>query len=1213
MQNPTCPICGSPTQLRTARRGRNAGQQFYGCSRYPTCKGIVNIQSSTNVTTTQNNSSASSPRLSLPRIFVSRPRSERLQVRFFQSVAVSASVLESLIEGGLSDQTLRTFAQWRLDFQAPSQPPSWTERQRQAFAVAEKILTRGRLTLCSPILESVFTKKFIGTEPQPVKISQEMLIQSLQHFNTNHWLDSPPEKLFYQDYLPGKFGTAFLQWVTPQVELMSLLSTNAAPQLSGRVDFLICHPTKQPIIVEIDGERHRQQQELDGLRDEALSKEGFRVIRIPSAELEKLSGPNLSTLEQLLAVEEGEPDEAVLHNQKLVHFIHAVKVAHQIQLSTLQAIQIGLLPIADSSSWNISADLNAAGLLNGNDSLFVLKAAIDDLIQFLRSHGQLYSIEVCKGNPKLSLGSGSSGIHLSFIGEVHPFLPTFFVQNISAPFDIANIVFTSSSVILDLPPSKTLEYFLNYIFRKPTFWEGQLDAISRTLRGKDSIVLLPTGAGKSIAFQLASFLLPGRAIVIDPIISLMEDQLDNLQMVGIDRAIAITSQITDPQDRSKALSFFGQGEYLFAYIAPERFQTLEFRDALRTLTTHTPISLIAVDEAHCVSEWGHDFRTAYLNIGRTSRAYCESNGITPPLLALTGTASRTVLKDVQRELQIEDFDAIITPKSFDRPELKFHILTSSSAEKSARLVGFLGQTLPSKFATTPASFFQTNGKSTFSGLVFCPHVNGEFGVVEVASKISSSLNIPSGIYAGKEPKFFSLSNWKISKQRVTRQFKHNDLPLLVSTKAFGMGIDKPNIRYTIHYGIPLSIESFYQEAGRAGRDRKDAHCSILVSLDDPERARKLLNPSTTVEEISKQIDRNSTAWEEQDDITRALYFQVKGFRGVLADLEDVNELLGSILPEQKAKHVTLQTKLRSVQNVKQDNRRSENRVRIEKVLHRLLLIGVVSDYTINYNSDEFRITLSGKDKASIIETYGNYIGTYSEGRRQPEINKAMALLPLAFPEFVLALVKLLLGFIYDVIERSRRRALSEMLEAATSSPTDSAVRKRILRYLETTQYSEVLEAILAETDAGLEKTREAFGAVRSPNEAAELRGQVARYLVDNPDHPSLLMLRSLAEAYSRDRNTTIVKQNFSASISSASENYAVEGADLFQFITWAIVKVAHRDLLLAQDLQIDMLRDRPERPFARTLIEQSPIDIASTPAWFLLSRLSKRSKELISS
>jgi len=1198
MPNPTCPLCGSPMQLRTARRGPTAGQQFYGCSRYPECKGTVNIQAGSADTSATSNSHTSSARLSLPRVFIARPRSERLQVRFFQSVAVSTSVLENLIESDIPDQELRTFSQWRLDFQTPSQPINWTERHRQAFAVAEKILTRGRLTLCSPSLESAFTKKFTDIN-QPVVVSKEMLRQPIQHFNAEYWLDSPAERVFYNDYLPNKFGMTFLQWVTPQVELTSLVSANTNLQLSGRVDFLICHPDKQPTIVEIDGERHRQQKDIDRLRDEALSREGFRVIRIPTSEIATLSGPNLSTFEKLFSLENHKPVESVPCNQKLFHYIQAIKISHQIQLSVLEAVKVGLLEITDSSSWNISTNLNATGLYNENDSLFILKTAIEDLIQLLQNIGHLYSTDLCKGIPKLTLGSGSSsGIHLSFTGEPHPFLPTFFIQNISVPFDIANTIFTSSPAILDPPSKEILEYFLNYIFRKPNFREGQVDAISRTLQGKDSIVLLPTGAGKSLAFQLASLLLPGRAIVIDPIISLMEDQIDNLQMVGIDRAIAITSQITDPHDRSLVLSLFGQGEYLFAYIAPERFQTVEFRESLRRLTTHTPISLIAIDEAHCVSEWGHDFRTAYLNIGRTTRTYCESDGITPPILALTGTASRAVLKDVQRELQIEDFDAIITPKSFDRPELKFHILSASSAEKSARLIGYLSQSLPSKFATTPATFFQPKGKSTFSGLIFCPHVNTEFGVVEIADKIKKSIGVATSYYSGKEPKFYTSSSWNSAKQAIARQFKHNQIPLLVCTKAFGMGIDKPNIRYTIHFGIPSSIESFYQEAGRAGRDRETAHCCIIVSVDDPNRARKLLDPNTRPEEIYTLI--KSLSWNDNDDVTRALYFLTNAFPGIEAEKSRVAQVIHALqdLSTKRKKSITLHGLERGY---------------AEKALHRLVDLGIVSDYTINYNTEEFNVELAGPSKESVIEAYGNYVAGYLGARRQAELEKASRLLQLPFGDFVLGMVDLLLHFIYDVIERGRRRALYEMFLAATESPNDAAIRQRILRYLEATQYSEALDAILAASDAALDKTMETFEAVRSPNEAAELRGQVARYLESYPDHPGLLMLRSLAEVYSRDRNGTIVRQNFSASISSASEKYAVKKHELFQFIAWAIAKVAHRDVGIAQELQINILRERPERALARKLVEECPLEIASTPAWFLLAMLTERSKELISS
>ena len=1054
------------------------------------------------------------------------------------------------------------------------------------------------MTLCSQTTEAAFSRRFLGTDSAPLaSISEKMLFPATESFNADVWLDSIPEKLFYKDYLPSKFGNGCLRWVTPQVELTSLLPASVSPQLSGRVDFLICHPAKQPAIIEIDGEQHRQQEESDKLRDQALAKEGYRVMRIPAGELANLSGPNLSSFEQFFAITSPESGESVQHSQGTVNCIRAVRICHQLQLTTLQAIQVGHLPLADSSAWNVSADLNSTAGLNDKDSLYVFKYALDELVELLRTLGELYSINICEGHPKVSLGSGSSGIHFSFTGELHPFLPTYMLQSLSVPIDIANAVFTSSPAILDSPSRRTLEYFLDYIFRKPAFWEGQLDAISRTLQGKDSIVLLPTGAGKSIAFQLASFLLPGRAIVIDPIISLMDDQLDNLQSLGIDRTIAITSEITDPEERSKVLALFGQGEYLLAYIAPERLQTVEFRDALRTLTTHSPICLIAVDEAHCVSEWGHDFRTAYLNVGRTSRTYCQCGSVAPPLLALTGTASRAVLKDVQRELQIEDFDAIITPKSFDRPELKFHVLAAASAEKAARLVGYLGQALPSTFAATPASFYQANGKSTFSGLVFCPHVNGEFGVVEVADKIKNAIGIATGVYSGKEPKYYSGLGWSAAKQAVARQFKHNQLALLVCTKAFGMGIDKPNIRFTVHFGIPPSIESFYQEAGRAGRDRRPAQCCILVSVDDESRARKLLDPNTKPEDVFNAV--KSLAWDENDDVTRALFFQANAFPGIEVEKSRVVRVMQAL--------GDLSTK--GTRTIRLGNL---ERGLTEKALHRLVVLGIVSDYTINYNTVEFNVRLAGATRDLVVETYGNYVAGYLGARRQAEIDKATKLLPLALVDFAAGMADLLLRFVYEVIERGRRRALSEMLLASTESPNDAAIRARILNYLEATQYSEAIDAILAESDAGLEKTKETFEAIRSPNEAAEMRGQAARYLESYPDHPGVLMLRALSEAYSRDANSSTVLQNFTACVSSASENYGVQKSDVFSFAAWGIAKLADRDIALAQDLQVELLRQNPERSFARALIDRSSIEIATDPALFLLRALASRSKELIS-
>ena len=330
-------------------------------------------------------------------------------------------------------------------------------------------------------------------------------------------------------------------------------------------------------------------------------------------------------------------------------------------------------------------------------------------------------------------------------------------------------------------------YFLTYIFGHKELREGQYEAISRALTGKDAIILLPTAHGKSVAFQLASLLMPGVTIVIDPILALIDDQLDNLRRVGIDRAVGISSQIEDSELRSEIIGAFGQGQYLFCYVAPERLQTNEFRNSLRALTVTTPVAVIAIDEAHCVSEWGHDFRTAYLNIGRTSRNYCRSqNGRMPPLLALTGTASHAVLHGIQRELQIEDFDAIITPHTFDRQELRFAVFSSQSSEKFDVLRGLMKRWLGAQFNCDVQTFFEPSSCGTRSGLVFCPHVNGSFGVQEISSRLAGELQRAVGMYAGGQPKNWNEgASWVAYKKATAHGFKNNLFPLLVRPKASG--------------------------------------------------------------------------------------------------------------------------------------------------------------------------------------------------------------------------------------------------------------------------------------------------------------------------------------------------------------------------------------------------------------------------------------------
>jgi len=722
--------------IRTARRGPNAGGKFYGCSNYPRCKETIPIDSKNTLQVNFGQDNKYMKQIDFPHSLIARPRFRDYQVRFIETVAVSEDLLEKINTEEVEKEYLKAFSQWRLDFPIKASDFELNEQQCQIITILEKILTRGKILLSSPKIEEYFKKLFIKEyKEDQLSSSVENIIFS-KDFKKNkqrQWLDSTEETIFYEEILLKFLGENYKKYVLPQADILGLVPSrsNIKSFINQRVDFCIFHPRlSEKIIVEIDGKQHKNHTVSDSERDESLQECGYTVIRIPASEIIARDGYQLGILESKLFPIKEDYNNIANSPKELIKYIYSIKLAHQIQIVLLQAIQSKLLNLNDISSWLIVSDLDELCVFDKKDSLTILKKSVEDFIELYKHLCVLYSVDIKEKVKQCSilsdcnpLGNSENVILISFSDLSVSNLPTFHVKDIYVPFHIANSSFSTISATKNIknPREKELLYFLKYIFREPFFWEGQYEALTRTLQGKDSLLLLPTGAGKSLVYQLASLLLPGRTVVIDPIISLMEDQIDNLSMLGIDRCIAITSQIEDPKDKTKAMQLFGQGEYLFAFIAPERFQTVEFRESLRTLTVHTPITSIVIDEAHCVSEWGHDFRTAYLNIGRISRIYCESNGKIPPLIGLTGTASRVVLKDIQRELQIQDFEATITPKSFDRKELKYKVIYSKSQEKASRLLGYLGQSLPNLFNITGSTFYQTRKRNSMwvSILSFC--------------------------------------------------------------------------------------------------------------------------------------------------------------------------------------------------------------------------------------------------------------------------------------------------------------------------------------------------------------------------------------------------------------------------------------------------------------------------------------------------------------
>ena len=396
--------------------------------------------------------------------------------------------------------------------------------------------------------------------------------------------------------------------------------------------------------------------------------------------------------------------------------------------------------------------------------------------------------------------------------------------------------------------TENLNFFLQSFFRKTSFREGQIEILSKALQKRNPIALLPTGAGKSLTYQVASLLQAGLIIVIDPIKALMKDQNENLKNVFIDATTYINSTLS-AKEKEENTNKFVNGNYLFAFVSPERFVINDFRTKIGSVRTRNKnFAFCVIDEAHCVSEWGHDFRTAYLKLGDNSRAFCFSghNGENIPTLGLTGTASFDVLSDVQREVGLQNNSDIIRPEKLERQELKFKVknINVNSAgignnfwerynavyeATKQSILNILNNDLISEphlkecNANSFPEFIKFNGINSNCGIIFCPYSGtGNFGVQSIANYLRQQFpNIAHliGEYYG--------SGDSESLEQVQDDFKSNKITLLVATKAFGMGIDKPNIRFTLHITHPISIEGFYQEAGRAGRDRKNAVCYVL--------------------------------------------------------------------------------------------------------------------------------------------------------------------------------------------------------------------------------------------------------------------------------------------------------------------------------------------------------------------------------------------------
>jgi len=956
----------------------------------------------------------------------------------------------------------------------------------QTLYVVKNILQRGFPTTLSKYLQS-----HLGEIHKLENFEERFLFATTQ---TPIWNDTIkgdrernyyPAKDFFEQIIPNEFGEfSFVQsLLIPEIEINEITGEDDRNFINQQVDFYL---PQAKLVIEIDGQQHKLDEVTrvsDSTRDNYLAGKGITTIRISTRELQ--NGTYTKKVETIL--------KHLERYEKLLNFYkNACQKIKENQVSE-EEIKTKLLPTAIirfqvlliellihkyltfDEDWNFN-------ILAHEDLPDFAELAVTDLLIWIDKLWQLKNKQELKKpnfniaitNDKTKFQPTTKAINIDFslfkrytdenkISEDVIFVRTDYFDIVKDKnyFRVSTTEPINYNVTDEDKP--ILEFFLDNIFDKPSFREGQFPIISNTLNRKDTIGLLPTGGGKSLCYQLPCLLQPSINFVVCPIKSLMYDQNDNLVKTLITNVSFITSDF-EADERREIETNFEQGQYLFVWISPEKFQIPSFREKISAIVANFSIAYAVVDEVHCLSEWGHDFRTSYLNLAKTIDKLSpkDENGEGKiKFIGLTATASVNVLKDIKIEFsrqkqRLED-ENIKSLLDYSRKELQFEVI-NDNGNKSQKIKELLQELKDTE------SFIETPEKA---GLIFTPNVNGAYGCYQVSNSLNTlypnkvswfSGDIPkrdiyderTGRKIGTEP-VMNRDEFNKYKQKVQKDFKEDKYQLLVATKAFGMGIDKQNIFYTFHYGLPSSVEALYQEAGRAGRwdkrkkenKNKIGKCYVLHSPEthDQERVERLFHKDTTFSEMKAISDEVGFGGR---DIFKQVFLFVQGQNDIEKDFEIILGVIRNYFKEK--------SKVRIFWNDAYSKLKIKSDV-LQKAIYRLSLLGIVSDWTTNF-IDHFEVQFKSLDENHIIKSVSDYITKY-----EPNTDVKKDLQNVQQNSVLEKAVWYLLNWTFENIAYSRKQSLKTLSDWCSEFENSESFKQRIDSYFIFSETTFVLQHI----------------------------------------------------------------------------------------------------------------------------------------------------------